>query len=279
MGKRYHDIRRCLSAFYGQGEAQAMTFMLLEDVCNLTKADVLVGKDDEMDEKQALELQYAVNRLMDGEPIQYVTGKAQFCGLTIGVRSGVLIPRPETEELVEVISKGNPTSILDIGTGSGCIALALKQRFPQAEVTAIDVSEEALMIAKENAERLGLDIHFLQQDILQAMPETHKFDLIVSNPPYVCKEERGQMEHHVLDYEPEIALFVPNNRPLLFYEAIISYAATALMDGGILAFETNRRYANEVGMLMTAARFCDVNIRKDLYNNERIVIGCFKRIP
>ena len=279
MGKQYQNIRKCLSAFYGPGEAQAMTFMLLEDVCDLTKADVLVGKDDEMDAKQTMKLQYALNRLMEGEPIQYVTGKVQFCGLTIGVRPGVLIPRPETEELVEVISKGNPTSILDIGTGSGCIALALKQRFPHAEVTAIDVSEEALMIAKGNAEQLGLDIHFLQQDILKASPETHKFDLIVSNPPYICEREREEMEPHVLNYEPSIALFVPDNRPLLFYEAIISYAATALMDGGILAFETNRRYANEVGTLMTAAGCCDVNVRKDLYNNERIVLGCFRRSP
>ena len=277
MGKWYQNIRKQLSACYEQGEAQAMAFMLLEELCGMTKADVLMGKDDETDEKHASELLNAVKRLMEGEPIQYVIGQTQFCGLTIKVKSGVLIPRPETEELVEIVSKGCSTSILDIGTGSGCIALALKHRFPQADVTAIDVSTDALKIAQENAVRLGLDINFIHQDILQTTPEARQYDLIVSNPPYVCEREREEMEPHVLNYEPSIALFVPDECPLLFYKAITAYAAKALKEGGMLAFEANRSYAKEVGALMTTAGFCNVDVRKDLFNNERIVIGCLRK--
>ena len=277
MGKWYQNIRKQLSACYEQGEAQAMAFMLLEELCGMTKADVLMGKDDETDEKHASELLNAVKRLMEGEPIQYVIGQTQFCGLTIKVKSGVLIPRPETEELVEIVSKGCPTSILDIGTGSGCIALALKHRFPQADVTAIDVSTDALKIAQENAVRLGLDINFIHQDILQTTPDARQYDLIVSNPPYVCEREREEMEPHVLNYEPSIALFVPDECPLLFYKAITTYAAKALKEGGMLAFEANRSYAKEVGALMTTAGFCNVDVRKDLFNNERIVIGCLRK--
>ena len=277
MGKWYQNIRKQLSACYEQGEAQAMAFMLLEELCGMTKADVLMGKDDETDEKHASELLNAVKRLMEGEPIQYVIGQTQFCGLTIKVKSGVLIPRPETEELVEIVSKGCSTSILDIGTGSGCIALALKHRFPQADVMAIDVSTDALKIAQENAVRLGLDINFIHQDILQTTPEARQYDLIVSNPPYVCEREREEMEPHVLNYEPSIALFVPDECPLLFYKAITAYAAKALKEGGMLAFEANRSYAKEVGALMTTAGFCNVDVRKDLFNNERIVIGCLRK--
>ena len=169
------------------------------------------------------------------------------------------------------------TSVLDIGTGSGCIALALKHRFPHADVTAMDISTEALRIAQENAQELGLDIRFVQQNILEATPEPQKYDLIVSNPPYVCERERAQMERHVLDYEPEQALFVPDSDPLLFYRAIINYASTALMDGGMLAFETNREYATEVGTLMKEGGWSDVEVKRDVFNNERIVIGCLSR--
>ena len=230
-----------------------------------------------MADLDAEKVEKAVVRLLNGEPIQYVVGRTLFCGLTIGVRPGVLIPRPETEELVEAVSKGRRTSILDIGTGSGCIAFALKHRFPQADVTAMDISEDALRIAQENAQRLELDIHFIQQDILHATPEVMKYDLIVSNPPYVCESERAQMERHVLDYEPGLALFVPDDDPLLFYRAIINYASTALMDGGMLAFETNREYATEVGMLMKEGGWSNVEVKRDMFNNERIVIGCLSR--
>ena len=276
MGKRFQDIRRQLAARYDSGEAQAMGFLLLEEGCGLSQADVLMGKDDAIEEADEEWLDKAMSRLMKGEPIQYVIGHTDFCGLRIEVGKGVLIPRQETEELVEAI-EGHPTSILDIGTGSGCIALALKQRFPQAKVTAMDISNEALKIAQSNAERLGLDITFEQRDILTAHPETGKFDLIVSNPPYVCEEERAEMEHHVLDYEPELALFVPDNHPLLFYEAITAYAETALTNGGMLAFETNRRFAHEVGALMADAGFSDIKVKQDVFNNERIVTGCLRK--
>ena len=277
MGRRYQDIRKRLSAQYEKGEADAIGLILLDELCGLATADVLMGKDDEMADFEAAKVEAALERLLEGEPIQYVVGKTQFCGLTIRVKSGVLIPRPETEELVEAVSKGAPMSILDIGTGSGCIALALKHRFPQALVTAMDVSADALRIAEENAKLLQLDIHFVQQDILYATPEPQKYDLIISNPPYVCERERVLMERHVLDYEPEQALFVPDNDPLLFYRAIIHYAQTALKDRGTLAFETNREYAREVGELMRDAGWSDVEVKKDMFNNERIVIGCLSR--
>ena len=277
MGKRFQDIRRQLATLYEKGEAQAMGFLLLEEYCGLSQADVLMGKDDEMDENQALKLEKAISRLMKGEPIQYVIGHADFCGLSIDVEPGVLIPRQETEELVESVKCCTPTAILDIGTGSGCIALALKHCFPTAQVTAIDVSEKALKIAKCNAERLGLDITFEQVDILKTIPQKGVYDLIVSNPPYVCEEERAEMEHHVLDYEPEEALFVPDHHPLLFYEAITTYAATTLSDGGMLAFETNRRFAHEVGALMADAGFEKIQVKLDAFNNERIVIGCLSK--
>ena len=259
------------------GEADAIGLILLDELCGLSTADVLMGKDDELDDFEAEKVERAMERLLQGEPIQYVVGKTRFCGLSIGVKPGVLIPRPETEELVEAASQGHPASVLDIGTGSGCIALALKHRFPHADVTAMDISTDALRIAQENAQELGLDIRFVQQNILEATPEPQKYDLIVSNPPYVCERERAQMERHVLDYEPEQALFVPDSDPLLFYRTIIHYALTALKEKGTLAFETNREYAKAVGELMKEAGWCDVEVKKDLYNNERIVIGCLSR--
>ena len=284
MGKVFQDIRGQLATRYERGEAQAMGFLLLEELFGLTKADVLMGKDDETFDaqsqsgmKRATELHKAVDRLMKGEPIQYVIGHTDFCGLRVDVGRGVLIPRQETEELVAAVEGFNPRSILDVGTGSGCIALALKHRLKEAQVTAMDISKEALKIARGNAERLGLDIAFEQCDILNAQPQERIYDLIVSNPPYVCEEERVEMEPHVLDYEPESALFVPNNHPLLFYEAITEYALTALNNGGMLAFETNRRFAHEVGALMADAGFDSIKVKRDMFNNERIVTGCLRR--
>ena len=284
MGKVFQDIRGQLATRYERGEAQAMGFLLLEELFGLTKADVLMGKDDETFDaqsqsgmKRATELHRAVDRLMKGEPIQYVIGHTDFCGLRVDVGRGVLIPRQETEELVAAVEGFNPRSILDVGTGSGCIALALKHRLKEAQVTAMDISKEALEIARGNAERLGLDIALEQCDILNAQPQERIYDLIVSNPPYVCEEERVEMEPHVLDYEPESALFVPDNHPLLFYEAITEYALTALNDGGMLAFETNRRFAHEVGALMADAGFDSIQVKRDMFNNERIVTGCLRR--
>lgn len=277
MGKRFQDIRRQLATLYDSREAQAMGFLLLEEGCGLSQADVLIGKDDAISEADEAWLHQAMGRLMKGEPIQYVMGHTDFCELRIDVGKGVLIPRQETEELVKAVKECDPATILDIGTGSGCIALALKQRFPQAKVTAMDISKEALTIARNNAERLGLDITFEQKDIFKVTPEPNQFDLIVSNPPYVCEEERKEMERHVVDYEPKVALFVPDDHPLLFYEAITTYAATALTNGGMLAFETNRRFAHEVCALMADAGFSNIKLKRDMFNNERIVIGCLRK--
>lgn len=279
MGKTYQNIRRQLSTLYDEREAQAITFVLLEDLCQLSQNDVLIGRDDEIKPNMHQLLDKAVARMMKGEPVQYVTGWTKFCGLSIHVGPEVLIPRPETEELVTEINKLQPQRVLDIGTGSGCIALAVKHQHPQATVTAMDISSKALQIAEQNAELLSLQIYFEEQDILKAIPKPNTFDLIVSNPPYICESEADEMEHHVLDFEPPLALFVSDEDPLLFYRAIIHYASTALTEGGTLAFEINRAYGKEVASLMEEHHFVDISIKKDMFNNDRMVFGrLFKQL-
>ena len=276
MGKLFSNIRKQLTdAGIEPGEAQAFGFMLMEWAAGLSRVDVLAGSDDELPSATQERLWPLVARLVKGEPIQYVIGTAPFCGLSIGVRPGVLIPRPETEELVEAVSKRAGSSILDIGTGSGCIALALKHLCPSATVTAFDISAEALHIAADNARRLGLDIGFEQHDILAMQPDGRRWDTIVSNPPYICDGEKCDMQATVTDYEPHIALFVPDSDPLLFYTAITRFAMRSLKAGGLLAFETNRRFAAEVGRLLCQSGFAGTEVLQDSFGNDRIVIGTY----
>ena len=226
-----------------------------------------------------------VQRILNHEPIQYVTGKALFDGMTIKVAPGVLIPRPETEELVELVCsrlQENPNpKVMDIGTGSGCIALAIKKRIHNSEVHACDISDKALQIAADNAKRLDLGIRFHHIDILgNNIPYNvtlNQFDAIISNPPYICNEESKEMERRVLDNEPHIALFVPDNDPLLFYRAITMKASKMLKEKGILAFEINRRFGQEVKGLMEQNGFSDTEIIKDQFSNDRIVIGNYEK--
>lgn len=243
---------------------------------------MLMGRDDELPEARKDALQPLVERLLACEPIQYVTGKADFCGMTLAVKPGVLIPRPETEELVDSVVRllnghGDRVRLLDIGTGSGCIALALKQRLCMAEVTGLDVSDEALDVARDNARRLQLDVTFRHEDILSAIPPSAAYDAIVSNPPYICTREKAEMDANVLDYEPQIALFVPDDNPLLFYNIIIRYAQCALKDGGLLAFEINRIYGADVAEQMKSCGFAGVTVHKDMFDNDRMVTGWKQR--
>lgn len=269
----YRQICRQLSNNVGTGEASAITFILLQHTCNLTKNDILLGIDDNISaEKIETDVQPLVDRLMNGEPIQYVIGYTYFLGLKIKVTPSTLIPRPETEELIQHISNLNPSRILDIGTGSGCIALSLKHIYPDAYICATDISVEALDIARQNASNLCLDIDFKHDDILSTTLCGDHFDLIVSNPPYITYSEKTDMDRTVTDFEPGTALFVPDDNPLLFYDTIIRYATNSMNTGGVLAFEASRQYAYQVMEKMQQEGFA-AEVIKDSYDNDRIVIG------
>ena len=288
----YRKLRDILRETYAEGEASAICFMLFEEICSLSRTDVLMGRDDELDDEKTILLEKFTKRIAEGEPVQYVIGHTSFCGLKINVKPGVLIPRPETEELVEwiqeeysnipanrITSPVTPPHILDIGCGSGCIALALASSVSNAKVDAWDISDKALEIAKENAATLGIKATFIKRDALEAHlleEEKGAYSTIVSNPPYICESERKDMEKNVLEHEPETALFVPDTDPLLFYREITTKATHLLANGGTLYFETNRMYAKEVSNMMLKKGFSQVEIRKDFMGNERMVKGTFQ---
>lgn len=277
----FRHVIACLETHGLKGEARALARWVFELRFGIGQVQLLTDKDSYFSDEERHELLFIVHRLIQGEPIQYILGIAPFCGLNIGVRPGVLIPRPETEELVAWIVRqvesdfsALPIQILDVGTGSGCIALALADQVPEAQVTAMDVSEDALAIARQNAQDLRLAVRFVHGDILQpAASVCPKWHIVVSNPPYICYSEAKDMEHNVLDYEPHQALFVPDNDPLLFYRAIARYALETLLPDGFLFFEINRAYANEVVQMLSDLGFVRIEVRKDCFGNDRMV-GC-----
>jgi release factor glutamine methyltransferase len=228
-----------------------------------------------IDEHQHYQLGEAVKRLLSGEPVQYVTGLARFCDLLIKVSPAVLIPRPETEEIVQKICASMPKEktmrIWDIGTGSGCIAIALAKQFPNAEVIAFDVSEEALQISKENAESNGAKVTFVHDNVLNPTSDyfTQPVDLVVSNPPYVCDSERASMEANVLDWEPEKALFVPDDDPLRFYRQILALAKKQLNPNGQVWFEINERMGEELVSLCREMGFSNAEVLEDFAGKPR----------
>jgi len=273
-------IKQTLLPRYPNREADALSRILLEDVGGLSRQDILIhGADNSLPEEVQTRILDMAQRIAEGEPWQYVVGRTEFCGLSIGVEQGVLIPRPETAEMVERILNHEtlPLScrLLDIGTGSGCIALALKHSFPQATVEAWDTSLTALRVARGNAERLNLDVTFLQQDVLQYVEKHTRdlplFDLIVSNPPYVCQSEAAEMDSLVLDHEPHLALFVPNENPLLFYYAIADLGIQLLKRSGLLWFEINQRFGEEICQLLREKGYAEVALLSDFYGNNRFV--------
>lgn len=280
MGKLWTDTYQSLIPIcHDRREAHAVAFILMEQMLGLSQTDVLTGKDDAISGQQKETIYLLTARLQEGEPIQYVVGHTTFCGLQINLTPSVLIPRPETEELVLSIhsstlhSQSPIFNILDIGTGSGCIALALKHLMPDAHVVGIDISADALEVAKDNARCLNLDVDFRQEDIMNATPVAGTYQLIVSNPPYITDSEAADMDVNVKSYEPHIALFVPDYDPLRFYRPIIRYASVALTPQGTLAFEVNRLYANHVAQAMEALGFVNIEIKPDQYGNQRFVIG------
>lgn len=289
----YDDIWRRLAGVYDQREARAVARMLVEEKFSLSFADIICGGVEALSVADKQWIEAAVKRLEQGEPIQYVLGWAWFGGLKFNVRSGVLIPRPETEWLVDNIcahpapSNDRPLRILDIGTGSGCIALSIKQRLPETYVEAWDISTEALSIAADNARSLGLDVVWRQQDALNitpnvlsttpndnsAVPDSPLWDVIVSNPPYICERERTDMARNVLEHEPSTALFVPDTDPLLFYRAITRYAVGSLNEGGRMLFECNTLYAGDTARMMADEGMTATQVYDDCFGKPRFAVG------
>ncbi len=272
----YRELWRTLEPLYGNGEARAITDYVLDVCFGLSKADILCGAVEEMTAEKAAELNKIFGRLMEGEPVQYVLGRAEFSGRWFNVRPGVLIPRPETEELCAWITADSKASaspkVLDIGTGSGCIAITLQLDMPESKVTAWDISADALDVARENAQQLGANVNFVKLDALNAKPEG-EWDVIVSNPPYICEKEKKDMAVNVLEHEPHTALFVPDADPLLFYRAITRLAVQTLSKGGRLYFEINPIYADDTCRMMRAEGMTEVELRSDMYGKQRMAKG------
>ena len=275
----YNELRHQLAPIYGDGEAKAIAQMVYEVRFGLSLSDIYLGKDTQLSANSQAELEGIAERLLHQEPVQYVLGEASFCNRTFHVEPGVLIPRPETAELCEWITQKERSSschILDIGTGSGCIAISLALDIPQAKVTAWDISSTALEIARKNAQQLKADVTFQEVDILSPLTSHHSpiistFDIIVSNPPYICNKEREQMEQNVLEHEPHTALFVPDKDPLLFYRAIAQFGLTALKPDGELYFEINPIYANEMQEMLSAMSYHAIEIKEDQFGKPRMI--------
>ena len=279
----YSEIWHRIATSYEDGEARAIARILIEELFGLSYTDIVCGATDQLSADDTLRLDTAVRRIEQGEPLQHVLGYADFCGNHFGVNASVLIPRPETEWLVDegerlMNSASNaapsaPKHILDIGTGSGCIAISLKLRLGEAYVEAWDISEEALRTAESNAKALKAEVAFCKRDALRAEESVAPWDLIVSNPPYICDSERADMDDNVLLHEPHTALFVPDDDPLRFYRAIARYALRSLNNGGSLLFECNTRYAEATGEMMREMGFEDVTVNDDCFGLPRFVKG------
>lgn len=271
----YQHIKKELSSFYAEGEASAMAKWISSDILHLSTMELYTGKDMNFSTKEWKEVEDILARLKQREPLQYILQEAPFCGLSFHVEKGVLIPRPETEELVEWIvsdcQKAGKVRILDIGTGSGCIPVALAERLPEAEVASCDISAEALRVAAVNVKRYGGKVTLFQADILQDELPDCRVDVLVSNPPYITESERGEMEANVLDWEPELALFVPDTDPLRFYRRIARKGFDWLTEGGALYFEINRAYGAETVRMLEECGYRDIALRKDLSGNDRMI--------
>jgi release factor glutamine methyltransferase len=267
-------IRQSLQDIYPPEEVKALTMLICCDMLCLDALDIYLGKDIILSECKERELENIIFRLQKNEPIQYIRGFAEFDGRRFKVAPGVLIPRPETVELVELVARENTDAcrILDIGTGSGCIAISLDKRLPNAKVEAWDISEEALAIACTNNKELEAEVMFLQRDVLSDdWEKIPSFDVIVSNPPYVTEVEKSEMDANVLGWEPELALFVPDDDPLRFYRRIADLGRELLLPGGRLYFEINQAYGLETAHMLEMNQYHDVRVIKDIFGKDRIV--------
>lgn len=268
---------RSLAPRFGEGEARWMVRLMMEEFKNYSPVDMAVRGDFETGENVERRIDETVGRLLDGEPIQYIFGRARFYGMNLKVTPDVLIPRPETEELVDLIvnDRGGERDlrVLDVCTGSGCIAIALARNLPFSEVDAIDISREALAVARENASELKAAVSFKEGDALRMGADGAEYDIIVSNPPYIAEHERAEMDRNVLEHEPALALFVPEADPLRFYIAIARYALVALKEQGGLYFEINPLYASDLAGQMKAMGWSDVSILPDMQKKNRFLIA------
>ena len=291
--KTYQQFWQSLTPLYDAGEAQAIVRTVLDVEYGMTLTDIICGKVNELSSDEERNLEEIITRLQNGEPVQYVLGEADFAGRTFHVEPGVLIPRPETAELCQWIEEevssldaDDPKQILDICTGSGCIAITLGLTIPNSEVTGWDISENALRIAQGNVEMLkARNVRIEYQDALM-LPKAAEaaeiseaaesslskgWNIIVSNPPYICEKEKADMEKNVLEHEPSIALFVPDEEPLKFYRAIAEYASSALKTGGALYFEINPIYEKETREMLQDLGFKDIETKEDAYGKKRMM--------
>lgn len=268
-------IKENLGSYYLAGEVAAFTRIIVTEMLGIPQMTFFLKDNVELTHEQEATLEDAINRLQKYEPIQYIQGYSDFCGLRFKVTPATLIPRPETSELVEWVASeatGNER-ILDIGTGSGCIAVSLANKLPHSKVTAWDISTEALAIATENSRSNGTEVLFEQVDILAYRPQEKQFDIIVSNPPYIKENEKSAMHSNVLDWEPHTALFVPDSDPLLFYRTIAKKGLTLLKPGGTLYFEINRAHGAETTEVLAGLGYTGIELRKDFADNDRMIKG------
>ena len=294
--KTYQQFWQSLTPLYDAGEAQAIVRTVLDVEYGMTLTDIICGKVNELSSDEERNLEEIITRLQNGEPVQYVLGEADFAGRTFHVEPGVLIPRPETAELCQWIEEevssldaDDPKQILDICTGSGCIAITLGLTLPNSEVTGWDISEDALRIAQGNVEILkARNVRIEYQDALM-LPKaaeaaeaaeiseaaesslSKSWNIIVSNPPYICEKEKADMEKNVLEHEPSLALFVPDEDPLKFYRAIAEYASSALKSGGALYFEINPIYEKETREMLLKLDFKDIETKEDAFGKKRMM--------
>jgi release factor glutamine methyltransferase len=279
-------IKEQLQGLYPSPEIKSLSYLIMEFVCQKDRQRLLIDKDMQLSSNEMAKIKDIVAELKNFRPIQYIIGETEFYGMRFKVNENVLIPRPETEELVELIlseerkmRNGGRETILDIGTGSGCIALSLAKNLPKAEVYALDVSAKALETAQENAEMNEVNVHFFQYDILHStfhiLPSP--FSIIVSNPPYVTPQEKKRMSRNVLDYEPSQALFVPQENPLLFYERIADIGFKHLETDGRLFFETSSLYGKATADMLKAKGYHSVELMKDISGNDRLIRAQYRK--
>ncbi|MFN8406944.1 MAG: peptide chain release factor N(5)-glutamine methyltransferase [Sphingobacteriaceae bacterium] len=289
-----------LLPLYAMEEARSLACWVIMDVCRMNRSQLLIHKQSALSAEEVVCVDHILSELKTGKPIQYILSVTEFYGLKLHVDSSVLIPRPETEELVawilsitKSVSLGSYGSgvgappplektrvrLLDIGTGSGCIPIALKKNLPNASVFAVDISASALMIARENAICNEVEVQFIQDDILNPCSEIldQRYDVIVSNPPYVRLSEKSDMHVNVLDYEPHLALFVPDNNALLFYDQIADFALVHLNDQGFLFFEINERFGQQTIDLLVRKGFQEIELRKDIRGKDRMLKATYSR--
>ncbi len=281
-------FHQALDGLYGAQETEAVTLLVLSEITELSRAKIKAFPEDDTPPGALEKLDGILGDLKTGKPVQYILGSTEFYGLPFLVNPAVLIPRPETEELVEwvlasvgslqlaVCSEKPILRILDIGTGSGCIAISLKKNLPHAEVTGLDISTEALQTAKQNAVINDVDVNFVQQDILKSEIEHLKSEIIISIPPYVTQQDKTLMHANVTEFEPNSALFVPEENPLLFYDAIANFAKHNLVSGGLLFFEINEAFGKETAELLENKGFTGIELRKDMSGRDRMIKAIFR---